>query len=1087
MGNLIPIKTRHLARGPARPGFERGRGIFGAKGKGGGGKSKGSEISPDTFRSKSVARLGDAYSMGPTGGLLNGLKSTFVIEGSTLTQVQNNDNSLNITGVSIEERLGTPDQDHVSGFATVEYESIVDVEFTTDSPVIRTIVDLSLDRIRLKVRWPSMSVIDSSGDVRPTWAEFAIDLQPFGGSDTQVVYEKFAAKSESPYEREYSIDLPAGEGPWTITCRRIYQDSSGKRQADTYWSSYTGAIDAKLRYPNIAAVFTTVDAQQFGGDIPGRAYEVAGILCHVPANYDFDTRTFATTGPGTSGGIWDGTFKMEVSDDPAWILYEILTNKAWGCGDEIDPDLIDVATLYEISQYNQELLDDGKGGLEPRFAINTQITEQSSAYALISAVASAFRGSVYWAAGMVTFSQDRPRDPVKIFSQVNVKDGNFNREGADVLAEHSTALVTFNDPNNGFKQDVMPYDDPEQLAKCGYKPVRVADFGNTSAARAQRTGRWLIETEKSEGETITFCVTLDHADVGPGLVAAICDPMMADVRYGGKVAAATTNSVTIDKAINVVPADEMFISVVLPDGSLRHRPLTNPAGMATVLTFDEALPDTPVANADWVLSSNQIAPEPVRILNVVETEEHEFEITAMTYDVTKFARVERKPVLDAPSYVKLPSGDIGAPQSLSASAYVYFAGTTPKVAATLGWTAPSDPRVVRYEIHIQRPGDVEYFIFERTSDFTYTLYDISGGDLRFRVRSRDALGRPSPWSVFTGYLAPLDAKPADVEDFRVSVLGDVATLRWSSTSDYDLDRYWVKFSSALSGASWETAITIDPDVEATRIDVPARIGTYLIKAVDILNNESLNATAVVNRSGGLTYFNVEETLPQDPGFAGDKTDVVYDVGLGGLILDTGASSGIYEFDNIIDLTDVYTSRVSAHIVAGGINPNVDFFALTDVFAVNDWFFADASAWGVEIQISYTLTDPTASPANWSEWEPLILADYTFRAVRFRALLESNAEGITPLITELAATVDMPDLFFDFRNVTIPDTGYRFVFDPPFKSLKRVSFTLLNQQDGDYFEISNEDTTGFDVICKNAGVGVERRGDADGKGWGRVIS
>lgn len=1084
MGNIIPIKTHHLMRDHAR--LQRGR-IRGAKGKGGGGKSKGAEISDDTFRSKSVARLMDIVSMGEVGGLLNGLESVFVIEGSTLTPVQNDDGSFNISGVTVEERHGTPDQDYVPGFGTAEYESVVDVEFTTDSPVTRTIADLTLDAIRVKVRWPSMSVIDSSGDVRPTWAEFAIDLQPDGGSFTQVVYEKFAAKSESPYEREYRIELPAGEGPWTIRCRRIYPDSTGKRNADTFWSSYTGIIDAKLRYPNIAANYLTVDAQQFGGELPGRAYEMAGILCHVPANYDFDTRTFATTGPGTTGGIWDGTFKMEVSDDPAWILYEILTNKAWGCGDEIDADLVDKWTLYDISQYNQELLDDGKGGLRPRYAINTQIMAQDSAYALITAVASAFRGFVYWAAGMVTFSQDRPRDAVKIFSQVNVKDGSFNREGPDVLARHSVALVTYNDPNNGFKQTVLQVDDPEGLAEFGYRPVRVADFGQTSEAGAQCTGRWILETEKSEGDTITFAVTLDHAGVAPGMIAHVVDPMMADVRYGGKIASATTNSVTIDKAINIIPAEEFFVTVVLPDGTLRNRPLTNAAGVTSVLTFDEALPDTPVPNADWVISSNEIAPEPVRILNVVETEDHEFEITAMTFDVTKFARVERKPTLTAPNYVKLPTGGIGAPQSLSASAYVYFAGATPKVAANLGWTAPSDPRVVRYEIQVQRPGDVDYSVFDRTDNFVYTIYDVSGGDLRFRVRSRDGNGQPSPWTVYTGVLAPLDAKPLDVQDFRASVLGDVATLRWSSTSDYDIDYYWIKFSSALTGASWETAIDLEPEIEGTRADVPAMVGTYLIKAVDILNNESVNAAAVVNRSGGLTYFNVEETLAQDPGFAGAMTDVVYDVGLGGIVLDTGASFGIYEFDNVIDLTDVFTSRVKARIVAGGVNPNVDFFSLTDVFAINDWFFADASAWNVEIQISITLTDPNASPANWSAWEPLMIADYTFRAARFRVLLRSNAEGITPLVTELAATVDMPDLWFDFRNVTIPVTGYRFEFVPPFKSLKKVSFTPLNFEDGDRFVISGEDTTGFDVICMNGVTAVERRGDADGKGWGRVIT
>lgn len=1064
--------------------------IIGSKGGGkGGGKSKKGKSDPDTFRSNSIARIFDIVSEGEIGGLVDGLKSVFVIDGSTLTPVMNDDGSMNIEGVEVFEVYGTPDQTAVSGFPAVEYESIVNAEITVESPVVREIADLDLDAIRVKIRWPRIAVIDGSGDVKGLNNEIAIDLQPDGGSYSEVVTDYFQVKSESPYEREYRIELPPGEGPWTIRVRRITPNSSGTRSQDSFWSSWTGVIDGKFRYPNTAGYFVKVDAQQFGEDsVPGRAYLVKGIKIEVPTNYDPETREYATTGPGTTGGIWDGTFKRAVCGNPAWVFRDLATNNRYGAGDEIDPDQVDKWTLYEIAQYCDEMLDDGRGGTEPRFEINTQINAQEQAYALMQAIASAFRGFPYWGAGEypLTAGQDRPGDATKLFSTANVIGGLFNREGVDIRAQHSVALVTWNDPNDGYKPAVEQVIDRRLIKRLGWNPIQIAAFGCTSQARAHRFGRWLLDTEQNEKETVSFSVALQHADVVPGEIVNIADPVTAAVRYAGKVVSSTTTSLTIDQAVEIITGEDYVVNFVLPSGALGPDiALTNAPGEASVLTWADPADGLPQDGADWIISCGLVEPQPFRVLKIVETDKHLFEITALEHDPTKYARVEAGINLEPLSFGILPSGPLAVPQNLAAVGYLFNPGPSAQVAAILSWTPPSDARVTRFELQAALPGDSGYSVFPETlADVSYTIPNAGTGRLVFRVRSLDGVGRKSQWVVFDGQIKPLEERPEDVENFRLSVLGDQATARWDTGLDYDIDHWWIRFAPVTSGGSWETATDLEPAAPNPPVQLPAMVGTYFIKAVDFLGEESANAASYVNLAGGLSYFNVVETITENPAWSGTKSGVVEDYDLDAITLDTGETQGIYYFAGSVILGAIYTSRITAVIEAGGVNENQDILAVEDILALDDWFGASAGSWGVTLQYRTTMEDPGSSPAEWSAWQPLIVEDISFYAVEFRLILNSYAEGIKPLATRATVTVDMPDRSVRLENVTIPDTGYRLVIDPPMRASPVVSFTPRDFATGDYFLITSVDETGFTVTCyDDTDTAVERHGDPEAKGYG----
>lgn len=1080
----------------------RGHGVGGAamaahrlKGAKGGGKSGGKKAkapitAPDSLRSNTIARIFDIYSEGPCGGLVDGLKSVYFRIGTTLTPVMNADGSLNIEGVSIAEVFGTADQAFIAGTPAVEYEKVVNTQFTTESPAVVEITDADLDAIRVKVLWPRITYVDGKGNVVGASMDIAIDVQSFGGSFVEVRRDQFSGKTETAYEREYLIPLPPGGNPWTVRCRRNQADSSGLRNYDSFWSSYTGVIWAKQTYPWCAGVHTTVDARQFGEDIAGRAFKVLGREWQIPANYDPVTRTYATEGPGTSGGIWDGTFTTGVTGNPAWVFYGLATNKRFGAGDFIEPWMVDKWELYRIAQYCDQLIDDGRGGQIPRFEINTQINSQDSAARVLQMVAAAARSFAYWGGGEtpLRLRQDRPRDPSRLFSPSNIVGGSVNRETADDLLQHSAAEVSWTDPNDGMSAQIAVVQDVELVQKLGYRPLQIGPFGCDNEARAIYFGRWALEVEKLD-ETYSFAVGLHDADTEPGEHCLLADPLMMDVRYGGLVTAATTTSIDIDTAVELLFGEDYVLTVELPDGSLAERAVTNAAGSTGTITWSDPLDAVPVAGAQFNLSCGAVAPESISVLNVTENEQHSFEITAQQYDPGIYDRVESGLDLPAKSYSLLPTGPLGVPQNLAVRGWLSRNGPSPMVGAIFSWTPAPDARVRSFEIEIQPPGHPGFTVADDVDGVSYSLSDIDTGPVTFRVRGVDGIGRRSAWALFSGAVTPLGERPVDVENFTITVLGDIATGRWDDGVDYDIDHWWIKFQPVTSGASWESAIDLERAARVTPFQMPAMVGTYLIKAVDILGNESLNAASVVNLSGGLSYFNVEELVAEDPLFDGVMDGVELDYDLNAIALSAGESEGIYYFANRVVLDGIYTSRINARVDAGAVNENQDILAVDDILALEDWFGAAAGSWGAELQYRITLEDPNDSPASWSNWLPVFVGDVTFYAIEFRLILRRFAEGIKPYATVLRVNVDMPDIDYGALNVAVPDSGLTVAFPFAYRSLKALSITLLDGVTGDYIDLVAQSETEFSLFVRDAGGSAiaGRHINWDSAGWGRIVT
>ena len=512
-----------------------------------------------TLFSRATAQIIDLLCEGEINGLVDGSKSIFFDE----VRVQNDDGSFNCEGVVIEEKVGTPTQSAAKGFDQVESTVAINQEVTDISSPQFTITESSIDAIRVIVQLPSLMRQDTSnGDLLPHTVGIKIEVSEnhAGGAFTEVLTNEITGKTKSAYQRAYRIDLSSyttddpSDYPLIFKVSRTTPESeSATTQDQIFVDSYIEIQEQKVEYPDSAYVALTVDSELFVGKIPKRSYEIEGLKIQHPSNYDPDTRVYT--------GVWDGTFTEGYCNNPAWVMYYMLTNSRYGLGDDIDASQVDKASLYQIGKYCDELVDDGKGGEEPRFTLNAVITQRKEAYTVINAIASVFRGMAFWSAGGVSFSNDQPKDPSRIVTNANVKDGDFTYSGIGLKARHSAVLVTWNDPLDFYKQQIEVVEDAALIQRFGWRQIELVAFGTTSRAQAIRMGKWLLQAEATETETVTYEAGWDHADTTPGQIIQISDEHRVGARIAGRIMGKSLHSLTAAIPTDMIDKETTFTSV----------------------------------------------------------------------------------------------------------------------------------------------------------------------------------------------------------------------------------------------------------------------------------------------------------------------------------------------------------------------------------------------------------------------------------------------------------------------------------------------------------------------------------------------
>ncbi len=687
--------------------------------------------SPDNLISIAYARVVDLISEGECRGLVNGDSSILLDE--TAARVGG---SLNFPGFTYDVRNGTQDQTYMPGFPQVENEVTVGLELRTDSPYLRTVSNTDLSALRINFNVPRLQQQNqSNGDLGGYTVQYAIDLAIGAGAYQTVKESAFSGKTTGGYERSERVDLPAGSsGGWRVRVRRVTPEATSSAVTDAiYIKSVTEIIDAKFRYPNSFVVGTSFDAQTFGNQLPKRGFDCYGRIIRVPSNYDPELRLYT--------GDWDGTFKFAYTNNPAWIFYDLLLHQRFGLGDRINADQVDKWSLYAISQYCDQMVDDGNGALEPRFTCNMYLQKRGDALKVLQDLASIFRGITYWGAGQAYVSADMPSDPVATYTNGRVIKGLFSYKGTKRITRYSVALVNWNDPNDMFRQKTEYVQDDAAVARLGVRQTEITAFACSSQGQAQRAGRWALLTNQLETDSVSFTVALEGLKARPGQVIRVMDNNRAGSRRGGLVHSATVNTVTVDRFTDYAPVAGDRLIVSSTDGnSLQERTVLSVTGR--VVTITPNLDDLPVSGSAWALEADALKTQLFRVLTISETSPMQFAVFATRHIPDKYDNVDFGTIISQRPITSIPNSVVPAPANVRAETDFVIDQYAAQTTMTILWDAV--PQAVYYDVQWRR-GSSDWVYAGRVSTTEVDVVGIYAGDYTLRVKAINALDINSPW------------------------------------------------------------------------------------------------------------------------------------------------------------------------------------------------------------------------------------------------------------------------------------------------------------------------------------------------------
>lgn len=710
--------------------------------KGGESKPKSPYEAPDNLQSTATAKILIAVGEGEFEGVPTA--QDIFLDNTPLADAAGN---LNFPGVRWEWRPGSVEQSHIPGIPNVENETTVNVELRSDASFVRALSNTQLSAARLRFAWPMLQRQTDDG-VYGYRIEYAVDVATDGGAYVEVLREAVDGKTTTRYERSRRIDLPKAESGWQLRVRRLTGNQNNNRVADTMViAGLSEVIDAKLRYPNTALLFIEFSAEQFT-NIPAVTVKCKARKFQVPSNYDSETRTYS--------GVWDGTFKNAWTNNPAWITYGLCVNDRFGLGRRIKPWMVDKWELYRIAQYCDQLVDDGKGGKEPRFLCDLNLQAKAEAWVLLRDIAAIYRGMTYWSQGQLMSQADMPRetDFDYVFTRGNVVDGKFTYGSGSARTRYSRALVSFDNPDNNYDTDVVPVTDKRLQRRYGDRPVELSAIGCTRQSEAQRRGKWVLLTN-TQDRTVNFKTGLEGRIPLPGYVIPVADSLLAGREIGGRISAVAGRVITLDRDAQVKPGDRLILN--LPSGKAEGRTVRLVAGRQVTVTTDYS--EAPAPQLVWAIDAEDLRIQLYRVMKVARDADGNYTIDALQYEPSKFDAIDTGARLETRPISVVPISSIEAPASVAITAFHSLDQGIAINTMTIAW--PSVSGAVAYDVEWRKDSG-NWIRLPRTGALSVDVVGIYTGGYVARVRAVSAWDVSSIWreSMQTQLEGKIGAPPA---------------------------------------------------------------------------------------------------------------------------------------------------------------------------------------------------------------------------------------------------------------------------------------------------------------------------------------
>lgn len=752
--------------------------------------------------------------------------------------VQNEDGTFNYEGVIAEFRPGTQTQDYIQGFSESSAEFQVAREVTHNTPYTLTVSNKNLSAIRFRLLWPRVLTQKDNGDMVGSVVEYKIEMAVDGASYQTYLTGKIDGKNTTGgYDRSIRVNLPQNfTSQVLIRVSRVTPDADGVKVVDAFKvESYAEVIDAKFRYPLTAMLYVEFDSDLFQNQIPTISLKKKWKIIQVPSNYDPINRTYS--------GTWDGVFKWAWSNNPAWVLYDLIMNQRYGLDQRELGIPVDKWSLYEVAQYCDELVPDNRGGMEPRYLMDVVVQSQVEAFQLVRDICSAFRGMTFYNGESLSIIVDKPRDPVYLFTADNVVDGVFVRTFPSEKTMYTSCNVMFDDEENQYEQDVEPVFNPDAAMRFGHNPTSITAIGCTRRTEANRRGRWILQTNLS-ATTVSFSTGLEGMIPSCGDVIYVADPHWQsafNLVLSGRVMEVSGVQVFLAYRCDAKAGDTLILNT--DDGKPVRRTIASVSADGKTLTLNVGFNFDVAPDSVFLIESDQLAAEQyvvTRIEKGSDDDEFTFAITATQYDPNKYDAIDNGVITDSRPTSVVDPDSMGAPKDLTISSFSRIVQGMSVETMVIGWSAVQYAKL--YEVQWRKDGG-NWNNVPRTATTQVDIEGIYAGEYQARVRCISGGNVASPWSALatatlTGKVGapkgPINLFASDNEIFGIRV-------KWAMPEGAE-DTAYIELYQSQSGtdqdASLLTLIPYPADEYWHSILPAGYVNFYKARSVDRIGNVS---------------------------------------------------------------------------------------------------------------------------------------------------------------------------------------------------------------------------------------------------------
>jgi hypothetical protein len=695
--------------------------------------------------------------------------------------------------------------------------------------------------------------------------------------------------------------------------------------------------------------------------------------------------------------------------NPAWCLLDYLTNARYGKGLSVNE--MDLQTFYDASLVCETQVTPYSGGSDINiFDINTALDTSLSIIDNVRELLKGCRGYLPYTGGKYQLIIETSGTASITLTEDDII-GGYNLSSPDKNNKYNRVIVSYVNPDRNYQVDEVqfpPIDDSGLPSADQHANMKTADGG------------YLLEG-RFDFKTITNPYQAEE---------------MAEI-----ILRRSRESLTL--AINVA-----FNS------------------------YDLAIGD--IVNITH--SSLGFSAKPFRVLSLTFNEDYSVGLNLVEHQNSHYTWASKTQQATIPT-TNLPNPfSIQPPASVTLSdQLIQYNDGTVIVALDIALTASPNSFVSYYQVEYKLSSATDYIIYAQGSGLTHRVLNVIDQETYdVRVKAVSAIGTSSTYTSASRTIVGSTEPPSTVEDFACNIINGEAHLGWEQIPDLDLAYYQIRYSTLTSGATWQNSVSLVEKVSrpATSIVVPARVGSYLIKAVDKLGNFSVQESIIATNVATIGNFNSIATQSEHPTFSGTKTNVT--LSDGAIRLTSLNADGSYDFSSVIDIGAVHTARVTASLTQFAENPSELFDGgrgFTNFDDATGSFDGDSPA-NSNAHLEIALSDDNVT---YTAFKNFVIGDYTARYFKFRLYLISRDGVTTPVVSQASVTVDMIDRVFSGNDIASGATTYTVTFTNPFKTVNyAVGVTGQGMATGDFFLLENKTINGFDLTFKDSSNSVISR-------------